>query len=276
MIDYTLHFLFYGGILLYTLATIVVIQYIKSGNPKFAITIRVLASLAILTNLIMFVRIGGNKQAFPLTNLFEALVFTENMLMLAALGIDIVRKIPFLTIATVPVVLAGLLSSAVLLSHSTGKPLEQKSILIDAHIAATLVSYAAFGLAFISAILYIFEQRELKTKTNAYLGFLPSLEIIYRINIRSILVGFVLLTAGLLIGYLEARKLFQGQSDKWRTDPKVILTSMTWLIYLGILIANLNPRIKGKKVAIASVVSFVFVMLTFLATLFWQDFHNFK
>src|SRR4029078_12568185 len=80
---------------------------------------------------------------------------------------------------------------------------------------AMLFAYASFALAFVLGITYVLLFKEIKAK---HLGFfytrLPSLQTLDKMNGRAIIVGWVFLSAGLLIGGIWASQI--GGS----TDPR--------------------------------------------------------
>ncbi|MBI2898652.1 MAG: cytochrome c biogenesis protein CcsA [Planctomycetes bacterium] len=91
----------------------------------------------------------------------------------------------------------------------------------------------------------------------------------------SVLAGVLCLTAGVLVGYMYARTV-ETASNAWRTDPKVILTTVTWLAYLLVALSSFLPAFRGRRAAQASVACFAFVILAFWATAFSSRFHGFR
>jgi ABC-type uncharacterized transport system permease subunit len=182
-------------------------------------------------------------------------------------------------VATLPLsVVTTLLALAL-----TGIPMQESPSTVQArsniwtslHVFTALGSYGAFAIAFISSILYLIAQRQLKDHTSAsFLGIMPPLETVARITRRSIAAGVALLAGGLIVGYLQARNVY-GIHSWWRDDPKIILTTITLAAYVAILLLSGRPTFKGRRTAVASVLSFFLVMATFWASVFWSGFHRF-
>ena len=121
------------------------------------------------------------------------------------------------------------------------------------HVVSLLFAYAAFALACVIGITYVLLFRELKSKQ---LGFfaarLPSLNVIDAMNGRAVGVGWLFLTAGLLVG---AAWLFQLQPENADPrvramsffDPKIFVVVLSWFVYsfellgFSIILLNLVP-----------------------------------
>src|SRR5919202_2471632 len=77
--------------------------------------------------------------------------------------------------------------------------------LFGLHVSSLLFAYASFALACVIGITYVLLFKEIKAK---HLGFfyarLPSLQVLDRMNQRAIVIGWIFLTAGLLVGTVWA------------------------------------------------------------------------
>lgn len=129
------------------------------------------------------------------------------------------------------------------------------------HIAFSLLSYGAFLLACVSGVLFLVQERQLKAKHMGRLFHsLPSLAGLDRVNLAAIAVGFVLFTLGLLCG-IAGRYMSFG---RWMSlDPKESLAYGTWLAYAILLIVRWLSTLRGRKVALLSILGFSLVLLTF-------------
>jgi ABC-type uncharacterized transport system permease subunit len=268
----------YGGLVLYALATAFAIWSVRSGDRRGIQTARFAALFGAIDHIVYLVRIGIETRRFPVTGAIEAYVFLSTAIILTALLLDWMRKWPVILVATLPLAVVTTLLALAL----TGVPVQKEpppetrsSLWISLHVFIALGSYGAFAIAFISSILYLIAQRQLKDHTSAsFLGIMPPLETVARITRRSIAAGVVLLAGGLIVGYLQARHVY-GIEKWWRNDPKIYLTTITLAAYIGILALSGRPTFKGRRTALASVAGFFLVMTTFWASVFWSDFHRF-
>ena len=85
-----------------------------------------------------------------------------------------------------------------------------------AHAVCALLSYVAFLIAFVSGVLFLLQEAQLKRKQMGVLFHrLPSLSALDRVNFLAIGLGFALLSVGVGLGFLSAG---QGVGRWW--DPK--------------------------------------------------------
>ena len=77
--------------------------------------------------------------------------------------------------------------------------------LFGLHVSSLLFAYASFALAGVIGITYVLLFKEIKAK---HLGFfyarLPSLQVLDRMNQRAIVIGWLFLTIGLIVGGVYA------------------------------------------------------------------------
>ncbi len=82
-----------------------------------------------------------------------------------------------------------------------GSPVLHKGWLFT-HIALIFTGYAALVLSFVASLLYLIQERSLKSKrASSILARLPALEVIDEIGYRSLLLGFPFMTLGLIAGH---------------------------------------------------------------------------
>ena len=134
--------------------------------------------------------------------------------------------------------------------------------MIRLHMVCSLGSYVAFLIAFLSGWLFLIQERQLKRKTLGVLFHrLPSLDALDRINFAAIGVGFGLLTIGMIFGLA---RLGPARSDGWIWDPKVIMTIGLWMAYCLLWLFRLRATLRGRRVALLSMLGFSLLLFTFL------------
>ena len=139
--------------------------------------------------------------------------------------------------------------------------------LIVIHTICSLLSYVAFLIAFVSGALFLIQDRQLKHKQMGLLFHrLPALGTLDRANFLAVGAGFALLTVGLLFGVWGSRRLL---GSWWRWDPKELLTVTLWVMYLAVWLVRLRATLRGRKIAILSILSFALVLFTFVGVRHW-------
>jgi ABC-type uncharacterized transport system permease subunit len=133
--------------------------------------------------------------------------------------------------------------------------------LLIVHIVTLLGGHLLFATSCLISFVYLFQERRLKAKSGLLSGSrLPSLGKLENLNHRAITLGFLLLSAGILLGLLVA-----GSHDlparllTWR----LIIPSLTWLIYAIFLLEYDYQGRRGRFGALWSIVGF-FIAVTSL------------
>ncbi len=134
--------------------------------------------------------------------------------------------------------------------------------MIVIHLLCSLLSYVTFLIAFVTGVHFLVQERQLKRKTMGVLFHrLPALEVLDRINFLAIGIGFALLSVGMLCGLIWARVLL---GHWWLGDPKEYLTVFLWLSYLVLWLVRLRSTLRGRRVALLSILGFSLVLFTFV------------
>jgi len=150
------------------------------------------------------------------------------------------------------------------------------------HVASLLFAYSSFALACVIGITYVLLFKEIKAK---HLGFfyarLPSLDSLDLMNARTITVGWVFLTIGVLVGTVWATALKGGPIYDPRVqamsiaDPKIAGAAVCWAVYTLALYAR-RAGWGGKRAAYISAIGFAIVLFNFVPTgYFLTRSHNF-
>ncbi len=217
---------------------------------------------------------GVRRHACPLVNRMEAMAFVTTLLVLVCALLDFSFRMTGLTAVAVPIA-AALLAGSLSLGGTDPVGRAEHGHWLYLHIALMLASYAAFAVAFLGGALFLYQERQLRTKRFGLLFHrLPALDAADRLTARSVLFGFPLLTLGILIGGVRAHT--QGNlSTAWFADPKAILSVFTWVLFLVVLALRLNMRYGGRRSAYLTVLGFGVLAFTVLgASLIGPGYHR--
>jgi len=210
-----------------------------------------------LHTMFLFAR-GHNVGRCPLTNSFDATVFITWAAVLFYMLIGSSYRISFLGEFTAPLVLAICLVALLALNDAPRTQPLSRSPWVDFHAAIAILANGAFALAFVTGGMYLVQERQLKTRqlSSSFL-LLPSIEQLDVINFRLIILGFGMLTVGMVGGLVSYRIV-----GHW-TTPKIVWAVTVWLIYGLVLVARRVWSLRGRKIALVSMMSFAFVLVTF-------------
>lgn len=197
----------------------------------------------------------------PVTDVRSALSFFSFLVTLAFFFVYLRYRIASLGIFMLPLVFLLTLISALQPGRSFESPAFRGGWLLI-HIASTFLGYTGFFLTFVAAIMYLIQERELKSKKpKAFYYRLPSLEICDELYYRSLVFGLPFLSLGILTGFVWASRAWHGP---WELDPKIVASLLTWLIYLILFSTRLSGSWRGRRAAYVAIFGFAAMMVTFL------------
>ena len=159
----------------------------------------------------------------------------------------------------------------------TLKPgLETRSPVLDSpwfwvHIASSLFAYASFALAGVLGLTYMLQFKEIKKKHLGYLYTrLPSLQILDSMNSRAVMVGWLFLTVGVVVGVIwatQARVVYPDDQNlrlMSLNDPKIFGAVLTWAVYSFAVFARQRLGWNGRRAAWLSAIGFALILLNFV------------
>jgi ABC-type uncharacterized transport system permease subunit len=205
---------------------------------------------------------GHALNACPLTNLFEVLIFLSWSMVLLYFVVGTTYRLSLLGVFTSP--LAFIFQAFALIAplDSPPGPRARASAQpwLETHAAISIIAYGAFALACVAGVMYLIQERQLKTHRfrGVFFHLPPIADLAVVIN-RLIGTGFILLTLGLLSGF--------AVRVEW---SKVVWGVGVWLIYGGILQADQWRSVTPRRVAQFAVAAFSIT----LATLWGLNFLN--
>ncbi len=209
-------------------------------------------------------------QYLPLTQRYEAFSFFGA---LAALGFIIAYhkyRIALLSVFVFPLIFIMTFIANLFYDPTRSIPPVLRSNWIYIHTPFVFLGYAALFIAFSAAIMYLIQERELKSKHPMRFR-LPSLEVCDELAYKSLAIGFPLITLGIISGALWA----QASAGQWARDSKVLFSFLTWFVYLLLIHYRLIAGWRGKKAAYLAIVGFIGILVTFLGANYFTGFHTF-
>lgn len=139
------------------------------------------------------------------------------------------------------------------------------------HLLSMMFAYAMFALAGMLGLTYMLQFKEIKKKHLGYFyARLPSLHVLDAMNSRAVVVGWLFLTLGVVVGVVwtaQARALDPGNSNIQAmslNDPKILIALLTWAVYSFEVVARPFMGWNGRRAAWLSAAGFIIVLLNFL------------
>ncbi len=203
----------------------------------------------------------------PLSNRYESLVFFSWSLPAVGL-IAFRRNLQGWLGAVVAMLACLLLAYASFGADADIRPLMPalKSNWLLIHVMTAFLGYASFAVAFGAAILYLVKDSHSQAK-------LPTLPLLDRLMYRATMLGFLLLTFGILTGAVWAETAW---GKYWSWDPKETWSLITWLIYASMLHARLLKGWQGRRIAWLAILGFLAVIFTYLGVNYLPSLHSYQ
>ncbi|MEN8198727.1 MAG: c-type cytochrome biogenesis protein CcsB [Thermodesulfobacteriota bacterium] len=135
-----------------------------------------------------------------------------------------------------------------------------QSLWLPVHAGISVIAYGFLALAFCGGIMYLLQERELKSKRfGFFFSRLPSLDALDQLNSHCLTAGFVFLTLGIISGSIWAR---QAWGTYWQWDPKETWSLITWFLYAAQIHQRFTVGWRGKRAAVMAIVGFCAVLFT--------------
>jgi len=234
---------------------------------------------------------------FPLSNLYESLLFLTWMLLTIYLYIETKTKSKLIGSVLIPVTLlingfANLTLSPEMQKSSPLVPALQSNWLMM-HVSMMLLSYGTLIMGSLLCILFLVISRskdvDLKVIDNSSLplynimldyyeakllapsteiselGKLKLLQSLDNWSYRIIGLGFPFLTIGIISGGVWANEAW---GSYWSWDPKETWALITWLVFATYLHARITKGWEGKKTAILGSLGFFIIWICYLGVNF--------
>ena len=184
----------------------------------------------------------------PITNLFEVIIFVAWSIALFYMVVGPAYRLSLMGAFTAPlVVLLQLTALIAPIDHLYQARLAPNSWL-EFHASISLVAYGAFALACIAGVMYLVQERQLKThQIHSIFYHLPPLPDLFAAITRLLWWGFGLYTLGLASGF------FVGQPLPW---VQIVCAIGVWVLYGLILQGRYLHWFAPKRVAALCVIGF--------------------
>jgi cytochrome c-type biogenesis protein CcsB len=202
----------------------------------------------------------------PLTNMYESVIFFAWMIIVIYLIIEWKFKLRIIGAFAVPFAFLAMAYASI--SSGIGKSIEPlvpalQSNWLIAHVITCFIGYASFAVAAGLGLMYLIKDRSTNKKSSddrTLIGSLPPLQQIEDITHKTMIFGFIWLTAGIITGAVWANTAW---GTYWSWDPKETWSLITWFIYAITLHARYTRGWGGKKVAWLAIIGFVSVIFTY-------------
>ncbi|MBR75853.1 MAG: c-type cytochrome biogenesis protein CcsB [Cyanobium sp. RS427] len=224
---------------------------------------------------------------FPISNLYESLCFLAWACTLTQLLVERSWPSPIVAAAATPMGLGCIAFASFALPDQlqTSAPLVPalRSSWLVMHVSVIMVSYAALLVGSLLSLAVLVTDRgealELRSSSIGSGGFrqsvgvgndgvlqlqsiqLSTTEQLDSLSYRTITVGFLMLTVGIVSGAVWANEAW---GSYWSWDPKETWALICWLVYAAYLHTRLSRGWQGRRPALVAVAGLVVIAVCYI------------
>jgi cytochrome c-type biogenesis protein CcsB len=198
---------------------------------------------------------------FPAIGLSDAASFLAWAIVLVFLMTYMRTRVDVLGLAVYPAAFALLLVANLTPTSRSADP-TLHSVFLPVHATFAFFGYAALFVAFTAGVLYLVQERELKSRSpHRFYYLVPSLERCDTLSGRSVMWGFGFLTLAIVTGLLWNHA---EHGRYWRWDAKELSALIAWAIYVGLIVTRYRTGWGGRRAAFLGIAGFAAVVFTFV------------
>lgn len=200
-------------------------------------------------------------------NLFNVFSLISLFFLFFYVLFSLYRPIVSLGILAAPTAFLGMIIGYI--GRAPYQPLTDVSVGLEAHIILSFAAYCVLLMAAVQALFLRLQIRELKQNTihRFWVNKLPSLQTMESLLFDMILVGFVLLSIALGIGFIYVEDLFAQH-----IVHKTVFSVLSWLLFGLLLLGNWRIGLRGKRAANMTFYAFILLAIGFIGSKFVLEF----
>lgn len=258
----------------YLLSVVLYFSYFKRDTELLKKTKRTLLFATIALHLLYLAARTVEFQHLPITNKFEIFTLLAFSIAVSYFTLELLSDVRGTGVFILLISLVFQVMSTIFIEDLVSVPEVLKNRLLGMHVISALLGYSGFTMSAVYGLLFFILYKELKlNKFGLIFNRLPSLETLEKLSYYSVIIGFVLLTFAMAIGIIWLPEAFPNFSY---SDPKLVSTTLVWIIFGVGIMAKSVGNWYGKKVIKFYLIGYVVAMLSMLfANVFAKSFHVF-
>jgi HemX protein len=195
---------------------------------------------------------GAAEHACPLGSLPEMLIFLSWSIALIYLVIGSTYRLSLMGAFTAPLVLLLQIVALLLPAASRHISIHPPNRWVETHAALSLMAYGAFGLACVASLMFLIQERQLKSRCPAPIfHYLPPITVLAEALKRLLWLGFLLLSLSFAAG-IHAHLFVSGE--------KFVCSMLIWVLYALLLAGASKDLLSNRRFAFMAVVTFLLAL----------------
>jgi ABC-type transport system involved in cytochrome c biogenesis permease subunit len=193
------------GLLGAALTGLMVLLFLRDLRSAFIVILNIPIAITGLVFQCLFLQVRGEMHGrCPITNGAEVLVFVSWSIVIMYLALGRAFRLSLLGVFSMPIIfLFQLFAILYLAIDDPGpRPPAQLDPWLELHAAMSLLAYGAFGLAGIAGVMYLVQDRQLKSHQPGRLFYsLPPIRYLSVALVRLLAIGTLLLSVGIIAAF---------------------------------------------------------------------------
>lgn len=249
------------------------LRYLMSGKEMAGRIGTILLVVSLVAHYFALLERSRGLHTVPYHDLWGSMSLFGWLLALTYLGLEVYHRQRSVGAFVLPFILVFFLVSHL---APAGRIVETpaRGVAFAFHVTLSILAYAGFGLSFVLSLIFLAEQRHLRTRNmGAVIWRLPPLELLERMSQSSVVVGLVAIAIGTALGFVWVDRL---QGTVWHFDPKYLATIIVLVLYAAYLFLARSATWRGARASKLCVFNFALVIFSFTAVnLFFSHSHRY-
>ncbi len=260
-------------VLAYSTSLALYIAYLKTGKEVSGRIATVLLFCGLGCHYLALLLRAKGAHTVPYHDLQGSMSLFGWLLAVTYLCLEIYHRQRTVGPFVMPVILVFFLAAYAMPIHSSS-PFHPKGVVFALHITLSILAYAAFGLSCILSVMYLGEERLLRSrKLSDALWRLPPLDLLERMSHTSVLVGLITIAFGTAMGFIAVDRM---TGSYWHYDPKYIWTLIVLFLYIVYFRLARTAAWRGARASMFCVFNFILVVLSFtIVNLYFSPSHRY-
>jgi len=256
--------LFTATAIFYAIACALYLAYLFKGTQGLERFTSASLGIAVVLHLVFMATDHTVRGTNPVEDIHRTMSVLSLTTVVAFLIASTRYRITVLGAFITPVTLLFFIASG-LGSNVATVPDEVRSAVLPIHVGVNILGVGAFALAFAAAVGYVIQERMLRRKQlGGVFQRLPALDELDSFSFRAVLVGFPLLTIGVVTGALWAVRI---RPDAPAVTVATAFGLLTWVVFGGVLLLRVAAGWRGRRAALGTIMGFacaVAVLVTYI------------
>jgi len=255
-------YIFYITAVIYLVATAVYILYLRTHRDIYSRVGLYIIYGGFVFHTLAIAVLWQEAGTIPVLNLTGSLTLFSWLTIASYLTLIRKYSMPVLGAFVMPLTILFFAGAMFLPSKPMVKNEIFNSYLFDLHIVLAFGGNAFFALAFVFALMYLIQEKYLKSRKPGGMYFLlPPLDVLDELNYRCLTYGFPMLTFAIMSGAIWSHETF---GEYWMWKHRQIFSLVIWLLYAVLLHGRLTAGWRGRRAAKLSLIAFVILIVSYL------------